>query len=102
MNNEQVPTWNNQLIAARAMRSLDLRRHAAVSVDNRHRCQDCFCCAAVEVLEARTRAWRNKEVEVSFGAPPVSTGYWGVDSWVNFVDWSLPGNAKAAMEEETK
>jgi len=27
----------------------ELRRHALVSRDNRHRCKECFCCACLEV-----------------------------------------------------
>jgi hypothetical protein len=47
------PTWTNQLIEARKLPSYELRRHASVSTDNRHRCEDCFCCAALTVLEER-------------------------------------------------
>ncbi len=47
------PTWTNQLIEARKLPDYDLRRHASVSTDNRHRCEDCFCCAALTVLEER-------------------------------------------------
>lgn len=46
-------TWENQLKCARDLPSSDLKRHAAVSTDNRHRCEECFCCAAVVVLEER-------------------------------------------------
>jgi hypothetical protein len=35
---------------ARTLPRDEVRRHARVSIDNRHRCQDCFCCACVEVL----------------------------------------------------
>lgn len=34
------PTWENQLWHARQMESHELRRHASVSTDNRHRCED--------------------------------------------------------------
>ena len=47
------PTWENQLTEARKLTSKDLQRHAAVSLDNRHRCESCFCCAAAAVLEER-------------------------------------------------
>lgn len=47
------PTWNNQLIEARKLPTSDLTRHALVSTRNRHRCEDCFCCAALTVLEER-------------------------------------------------
>jgi hypothetical protein len=51
-----APTWENQLTAARALPSDELRRHASVSQQNRHRCSDCFCCAAWEVLDERDKA----------------------------------------------
>lgn len=47
------PTWENQLWHARKMSDNDLAPHASVSVDNRHRCEDCFTCAALTVLEER-------------------------------------------------
>lgn len=47
------PTWENQLIAARKLPSRELRRHASVSLSNKHRCEDCFCCAALTVLIER-------------------------------------------------
>lgn len=53
MSNETEPTWANQLWHARQMESHELRRHATVSTHNRHRCEDCFCCAALTVLEER-------------------------------------------------
>lgn len=49
------PTWENQLWHARKLETNELQRHASVSRDNRHRCQDCFCCAAWTVLEERKR-----------------------------------------------
>ena len=30
----------------------ELWRHAKVSLDNRHYCKDCFCCACVDALKA--------------------------------------------------
>ncbi len=47
------PTWINQLWHAERMPDSELRQHALVSLSNRHRCTDCFCCAALQVLEAR-------------------------------------------------
>ncbi len=47
------PTWVNQLIEARKLDSRELERHARISFDNRHRCEDCFCCAALTTLEER-------------------------------------------------
>lgn len=46
-------TWENQLKAARNKPSSDLLRHALVSARNRHRCEDCYCCAAWTVIEER-------------------------------------------------
>jgi hypothetical protein len=46
-------TWENQLRHAQSLATSELKRHAAVSAENRHRCQDCFCCAAWAVLEER-------------------------------------------------
>lgn len=53
MNHEtnSQPTWKNQLRRARQLPTVELRRHAAVSRENRHRCQDCFCCCGMG------RAW---------------------------------------------
>ena len=48
------PTWQNQLHFARQLDDKELRRHARVSIDNNHRCMDCFCCACVEVMRERT------------------------------------------------
>lgn len=47
------PTWNNQLVMARKLDDNELRRHASVSIDNRHECRDCFTCACVAVLKER-------------------------------------------------
>lgn len=44
---EQWLEWKRQ---ANCLSIIDLERHAAVSRDNRHSCQDCFRCAAVELL----------------------------------------------------
>jgi hypothetical protein len=48
-----APTWENQLREARLLPDEDLRRHAAVSRNNAHWCRECFCCAALTVLEDR-------------------------------------------------
>lgn len=52
-NDHSEPTWENQLWHARQQPSYELRRHAQVSTDNKHRCEGCFCCAALTVLEER-------------------------------------------------
>ena len=44
---EQWLEWKRQ---ANTLPVSDLKRHAALSRDNRHACHDCFCCAAVELL----------------------------------------------------
>lgn len=48
------PTWWNQLNAAHRLLKekgyREVRTHARVSIDNRHRCRECFCCACVAVL----------------------------------------------------
>ena len=51
--NRTTPTWENQLHAAHQLPTPELARHAAVSIDNHHRCEDCFCCAALTVIEIR-------------------------------------------------
>lgn len=38
---------------ARELSNDELRRHASVSTSNRHYCNDCFCCACVDVLKER-------------------------------------------------
>lgn len=51
---DMAPTWANQLREARKLARKDmdeLKRHASVSSSNNHRCQVCFCCAALTVLE---------------------------------------------------
>lgn len=65
------PTWANQIEAARDLRSDELRHHAAVSRNNRHRCEDCFCCAALTVLEERDQIERG--IKCPFcGCPPAA------------------------------
>ena len=42
------PTWWNQLTHAEKLykeNPKEVLRHARVSVDNRHFCHECFCCA---------------------------------------------------------
>ena len=52
-NDHTAPTWENQIWHAERLAIDDLRRHASVSLNNRHRCTSCFCCAALTVLERR-------------------------------------------------
>ena len=37
------------------MNDRDLTRHARVSLDNRHRCVECFCCACATVREEKAK-----------------------------------------------
>lgn len=53
MVDRKEPTWENQLWSARQEPTRELTRHASVSTQNRHRCQECYCCAALTVLEER-------------------------------------------------
>ena len=56
--NDTAPTWATQLAAANKLadeNTKELRRHASVSAENRHRCEGCFTCAALTVLEERMR-----------------------------------------------
>lgn len=43
--------WHKFLADARALSEVDLHRHASVSLGNGHRCTQCYCCAALTVLE---------------------------------------------------
>ncbi len=47
---DQWAEWKRQ---AAALPIKDLKRHASVSTENNHSCVDCFCCAAVQVLEEK-------------------------------------------------
>ncbi len=47
------PTWENQLKFAHNKPTKELFQHALVSTSNHHRCSDCYCCAALSVLEFR-------------------------------------------------
>jgi len=49
--NQKSPDFNSWKVEARRLTPEELVRHASVSIDNRHKCQECFCCACVEVLQ---------------------------------------------------
>ncbi len=49
-NGEQWREWKRQ---AAELETSELRRHASVPTSNRHECQNCFCCAALETLRER-------------------------------------------------
>lgn len=48
--------WQAQLSEASLLATPELERHALVSTRNRHRCRQCFCCAALTILERRKAA----------------------------------------------
>jgi hypothetical protein len=52
---EQWIEWKRQ---ANAIGYDEAYRHARVSIDNRHSCHECFCCACVEYCSD----WRNANV----------------------------------------
>lgn len=45
--------WDKAMSEAFRLPDADLKRHASVSLDNRHFCNDCFCCACVVTLAER-------------------------------------------------
>lgn len=57
---DQWEEWKRQ---ANTLPVIDLERHASVSTSNRHKCKECFCCAAVELLaekrEAARKGWNH-------------------------------------------
>jgi len=42
--------WKKSLQRARKLPMEELKRHASVSLNNRHACYDCFCCACALIL----------------------------------------------------
>lgn len=42
-----------QLKAAVELPNKEAHAHARVSLENRHHCRECFCCACVDVIRAR-------------------------------------------------
>lgn len=52
--------FSAMLDRARALDDNELRRHASVSRNNRHRCCDCFTCACCEIEEERSGAIANR------------------------------------------
>lgn len=52
----------------------DLRRHASVSTDNRHKCTDCFCCCCVDELQGNERLVLFSEYEFSICPIPKKKG----------------------------
>ena len=69
---------------ARALKMAELRRHASVSNNNNHYCNDCFCCACVDIIKERYEKYINNEYR--FTAPPVCTARWSSSAWVDYID----------------
>jgi hypothetical protein len=44
-------TFEDMKRQARQLPPEELSRHAKVSINNNHKCRECFTCACVEVLE---------------------------------------------------
>ncbi len=50
-NTKQWQEWKRQAHEIRLTQGLsEVRRHASVSLQNAHKCHDCFCCACVEYV----------------------------------------------------
>jgi hypothetical protein len=47
---QNMPTWEQLIAEAKKLPVAELKRHASVSRDNRHRCESCFTCACDFVL----------------------------------------------------
>lgn len=59
--------WNKARSEAFSLPLKELGRHAGVSIDNRHECQDCFCCACAAELRdriERARAYPNDRAAI--------------------------------------
>ena len=52
--------WQHMLGYARGLSDTALRHHARVSIDNRHKCKECFCCACVVVQRDRRKEWHDR------------------------------------------
>jgi hypothetical protein len=104
-------SYDLALKEARLLSREDLRRHASVSRDNKHRCRDCYTCACLEVLEEREERDRTKCLDCgllheprqypaqvtevmraayragaySMPIPPVQ-GAWNEDDWCRWID----------------
>ncbi len=46
--NDNASQWLEWKRQANAIGFDEAKRHASVSLNNRHKCHDCFCCACVE------------------------------------------------------
>lgn len=54
-----APSFDVQIQHAHEIDSEELDRHALVSIRNHCTCRECFCCAALHVLNFRERAGVN-------------------------------------------
>lgn len=54
-SNGHTLTFEQMKERARQLEKSELRRHASISIDNRHKCKECFTCACVEVLRENAR-----------------------------------------------
>lgn len=50
-----MPTWKEQITEAQKLSDDELKRHASVSIDNKHSCRECFTCACVVVRRQNAR-----------------------------------------------
>lgn len=50
--------WDKARSEAFRLPMKELRRHAHVSIDNRHKCRNCFTCACAAELYDRLRSGR--------------------------------------------
>lgn len=53
MDEQDFNQWANMISNAEKLDDAELRRHASVSTDNRHRCTSCFTCAAAYAWKQR-------------------------------------------------
>jgi len=61
-------------------RGEDIKHHAQVSINNKCKCNDCFCCAC--------KAWLQEHPKQSYSmeVPPVPTNLWQEDDWITWID----------------
>lgn len=92
---KQFEQWKEE---ARKLAKGELHRHASVSRNNRHKCKNCFCCAAMAVEDEQAReqaqetipcfsAMQSEEWQVYMR--PGSTTYCYVTDGINiaYVQW---------------
>ena len=57
--------WHQFTEQAKTLSDKEVKRHASVSLDNRHSCVDCFTCACVHEVERRSRLRRKSTFGIS-------------------------------------